>query len=272
MEDCVLDSTNVLIHWHPVIVSTPVQWTFLIIWAGVAIEIPGRLHECVHGIHFSPCGTVTFRALSFDTDTPLPGVEIELEGTYVSDTATSQSPDGFYLFPTNSAGTYTLTVNLASVPTGYQATTSISHAVELTSQHDLDNDFGFLPSSGLTLTKEATPSALPFGGGLVTYTFQVTNTGQTPLSPVTVTDVLLGGVVCVNPPGQDPLLPGDGFTCQTATLILTDTVNVALAEGIPVGPSGNPVPGVVVSGTAQASVVVRPAVGGAPLRGPQAPG
>ncbi len=196
-------------------------------------------------------------------DTSLAGVEIELQGTSSGDTATSQSPDGRYLFPTNSLGTYTLTVAPASVPTGYQATTPISYVLELSAQDDLDNDFGFYAPSGLALDKTAKPSTLPYSGGLVTYTFQVSNTGFTSLSPVTVTDPLLGGVVCTNPPGQNPLLPGDSFTCQTSTLILTHTVNVATATGLPLGPGGEPVPGAVVSDTAQASVtLVWAAIGG----------
>jgi uncharacterized repeat protein (TIGR01451 family) len=196
-------------------------------------------------------------------DEPLGDVEIELAGGSQPQTAVSDPLSGTYLFAANPSGQYTLTVDLDTAPAGYQPTTDTVRYVDLHYRAELDNDFGFLPPAGLALSKEATPTGLPNQGGWVTYTFQVDNLGQTPLSPVTVTDPLLGGLVCTNPPGQDPLLPGDSFACQTTALILTDTVNLALATGVGLQPNGEPIPGGVVSDTAQATVaLVYSALGG----------
>jgi hypothetical protein len=90
----------------------------------------------------------------------------------------------------------------------------------------------------------------------VTYTFVVSNVGQVALSPVTVTDDMLGGVVCTAPEGQDPLLAGSGFSCEAQALILTDTVNEAEARGVPLQAGGGTVGGLVVSDTATAMVRV----------------
>ena len=77
----------------------------------------------------------------------------------------------------------------------------------------------------------------------MTYTFCVINTGQTPLSKLTVHDLSLGRVVCTNPVGQDSLLPGDGCSCQTTAQIVTDTINVATVVGVPLQVDGQPIPG-----------------------------
>ena len=73
---------------------------------------------------------------------------------------------------------------------------------------------------------------------------------------VEVNDPLLGGLVCANPPEQDPLQPGQAFTCQASTLISTDTLNVATSMGIPVDGEGQPIPGAVASDITWASVEV----------------
>ncbi len=202
-------------------------------------------------------------AYTVGVDDPLGNVRITLRGGTEPLTSTSGVVSGTYLFAANSSGRYTLTVDMDSVPTGYQPTTTTVRYLDLFYQNDLDNNFGFLPSSGLTLTKVATPTRLPNQGGWVTYTFRVSNTGQTALSPITVTDPLLGGIICTHPISQTPLQQGEGFVCQTTALILTNTTNVAIANGIPVEPGGVSIPGIVVSDVAQAAVnLVWSAIGG----------
>jgi hypothetical protein len=77
-----------------------------------------------------------------------------------------------------------------------------------------------------------------------------------PLTAVTVTDGMLGGVVCNNPVGLEPLPPGEGFSCEATAQVWTETVNVAAVRAVPLQVEGQPVPGVVVSATAEATVSV----------------
>ena len=104
----------------------------------------------------------------------------------------------------------------------------------------------------ITLDKQAgtpteTGGALPGAtdaGDTITYTFQVTNSGNVTLRDVTVTDPLpgLGGITC--PTGQ--VAPGESVTCSSATHTITqaemdagEVTNTATAAGIT--PSGGTV-------------------------------
>jgi uncharacterized repeat protein (TIGR01451 family) len=82
----------------------------------------------------------------------------------------------------------------------------------------------------------------PDAGDTVTYSFKVTNTGNVPLNPVTVSDPKLGAITC--PTGA--LAPGASTTCTNKTYTLTQSDvdagkvdNTATASGTP--PTGSPV-------------------------------
>ena len=82
----------------------------------------------------------------------------------------------------------------------------------------------------------------PDAGDTITYGFAVTNTGNLPLNPVTVSDPKVGPVTC--PVGE--LAPGDTVNCTSVTYTLTQADvgsgavnNTATATGTP--PSGGPV-------------------------------
>ncbi|WP_313405296.1 hypothetical protein [Aeromicrobium sp.] len=96
--------------------------------------------------------------------------------------------------------------------------------------------------SELTLVKSAsgTPTKV---GDQVTYSFKVTNTGNTTVTGVAVTDPLVGAVSC--PTGS--LAPAASVTCTAAAYTVTQAdvdagtvVNTATATGT--GPGGTPVP------------------------------
>ncbi len=79
-------------------------------------------------------------------------------------------------------------------------------------------------------------------GDTITYTFTVTNNGNVPFDPVTVSDPKVGAVTC--PAG--PLLPGQTRTCDPVVYTVTaddiaaaQVVNQATVTGTP--PSGSPV-------------------------------
>ncbi len=79
------------------------------------------------------------------------------------------------------------------------------------------------PAPGLALDKQAgTPvdvnsSGTTDAGDTIAYTFVVTNTGNVPLTAVTITDPMLGGLTC--PTGA--LAPGASVTCTAAPHVIT---------------------------------------------------
>lgn len=102
--------------------------------------------------------------------------------------------------------------------------------------------------SSLALEKSVTPETVGRAGDQVTYSYKVTNTGETPLKDVTVDEGDFSGTggkpqpVC--PSGAASLAPGAEVTC-TATYRLTQAdvdagqvTNTATATGTP--PSGTP--------------------------------
>ena len=58
-----LDAADVLINREPVVRNLRIKWRFVIVRVSVAIEIPGRIHECVHGVGLAPCRPATLRTL-----------------------------------------------------------------------------------------------------------------------------------------------------------------------------------------------------------------
>lgn len=110
-------------------------------------------------------------------------------------------------------------------------------------------DFGFA-LSGLTIVKLAgnTPDGqvrlIPPPGGSVTYSYQVTNTGEIPLASITIKDD--NGTpdnpaddvqVCVIP---GPLAPGASQTCYWTVTVTSDRTNLATASGAPLDPYDEP--------------------------------
>ncbi|MDH6680880.1 putative repeat protein (TIGR01451 family) [Rhodococcus sp. LBL1] len=112
-------------------------------------------------------------------------------------------------------------------------------------------------AGGLTLVKSASPPVGVKSGDTVTYSFAVTNTGQTPISQVAVNEVLFTGSGSAPQPTcpSGPLEIGRSVTC-TATYDVTAAdqaacfiSNTATATGN--DPQGNP----VTSAPASARVV-----------------
>jgi len=105
------------------------------------------------------------------------------------------------------------------------------------------------------IVKVATPTLLPVGGGLVVYTYTVTNTGNVPLTTVIVVDNKCSPVVFVggdtNNNGALDLTEVWSYTC-TANITVT-TTNTATADGHYIDPSGVDH---LVTSQAQATVVV----------------
>ncbi len=85
----------------------------------------------------------------------------------------------------------------------------------------------------INVVKTASATALPYPGGDVTYTYEVTNTGNVPLSNVTLTDDKCSNVTFTGGDANtNQLLDlSETWTFQCTSAITVTTVNVATATG-----------------------------------------
>ena len=70
----------------------------------------------------------------------------------------------------------------------------------------------FVPAPGISLAKTADPDTYGVAGQTITYTYVVTNSGNVPLSGITLTDSKLGAITCP----ASHLLPGRSMECTAA--------------------------------------------------------
>jgi|GEM_PF-2128844 len=82
-------------------------------------------------------------------------------------------------------------------------------------------------------------------GTAVTYCFEVINTGDTVLNPVTLNDPDIPNFASLVVPGTTagPLAPGDSAWFHVETTITSDLVNTASTSGNPANPDGSDIPG-----------------------------
>ena len=99
----------------------------------------------------------------------------------------------------------------------------------------------FVPAPGISLAKSAEPVTYGKPGQTITYTYVVTNSGNVPLSRITLTDSKLGAIICP----QTSLDAGESMTCEathetTAADVQAGQIdNAATVTGQP--PTGKPV-------------------------------
>ena len=172
---------------------------------------------------------------------------------------------GFTLAPGGTLtciGSYTLTQ--ADVTAGSVVNTATADSAE-TPPTDATATVPLTPVPGLALTKTGVlnmavvpPDTRADAGDQIVYTLTATNTGNVPLSGVTVSDPKLPGLVCL-PAVPVTLAPGASVTCTgTYTLTQADVtagsvVNTATADSAETPPTDatatvplTPVPGVGV--------------------------
>ncbi|MFC5185842.1 DUF7507 domain-containing protein [Actinomadura harenae] len=195
------------------------------------------------------------------------GVTDELPGlSAITCTATSLAPGA----STNCTATYVTTQQ--DVNNGSIHNTATSHgtppgATEPVVSEPSETTVEAVPSPSVTVQKTAEPTTFTAVGQTITYTYHVTNTGNTTLNDVGVTDVHpgLSAITCT----QVTLEPGESATC-TATYVTTQAdvdagsvKNSATAHGTPPGatePVESPPSEVVVQGKAKASIRIRKSV------------
>ncbi|MFG1884060.1 hypothetical protein [Micromonospora sp. NPDC049102] len=126
-----------------------------------------------------------------------------------------------------------------------------------------------IPHPAIAITKSATPSVVSAAGDVVTYRFVVSNTGNTPLTSVTVDETEFSGtgtpgaITCGTPPvpnGSVTLLAGASTTCTSTYAVTTADIeagritNTAVAVGTPPTIPGQEPPAPVRSGPVAAEV------------------
>jgi len=104
----------------------------------------------------------------------------------------------------------------------------------------------------INVVKTPSPLSLPYGSGVVTYTYTVTNPGVVPLTSVSVTDNKVNTVNYISGDTNLDLIlqPSETWVFRGSTTLYTTTTNRATATG-----SGN---GLLATDIAYATVVVTP--------------
>ena len=153
---------------------------------------------------------------------------------------------GLYLFDHLTAGSYQVRIPASNYDPGRPlagfAFTSGAYGpnpypVQLGANESyLFADFGFARVR-VAIAKRAS-AAQVLRGGSVTYTYEVSNTGDTWLSDIVVTDDVLGQICPL--PSVGPLGPGQRTTCTKTVVLNQRTCNVGMVSVNAVTPSGVP--------------------------------
>jgi len=170
-------------------------------------------------------------------------------------TRVSGDTNGDLKLQSSETWTYTCTMNIPQ--TTVNTAIATGHANGLTA---IDTALATVVVEGLPIPplihiiKKADPIILPSGGGVVAYSYSVTNPGTVPLNNVTVTDDKCTAVTAVSGDGNgNGLLETNEVWMYTCNMTLrASTTNTATAQG-----TGN---GLTVTDVAVASVVLSPAL------------
>jgi len=186
-------------------------------------------------IDLNDCGTLKIVKKNFDASANLAGATFVITpnpttGTGSLTVTDNQPPDtnladtGVIEIPGAIPGTYS--VQETGAPTGYLLPTPATQSVNVP-----QNSTGTVtfrdPQASLSLVKSVDKPVV-YSGTTVTYSYLVTNTGQVPLSHISISDDQpVADLSCP----ADALDPGQSTTC-TATMVITgDTINTATASG-----------------------------------------
>lgn len=128
------------------------------------------------------------------------------------------------LLPPGESRTFSVTETLTETTTNVvtaSAADEFGHPVSDTASVTVDV---FAPA--IEVVKTASDDVI-LSGTTVTYTYTITNTGNAPLSNVTLVDDKLGAITL----GVTSLAPGASTTVTMASPIASDTINIATASG-----------------------------------------
>ncbi len=146
------------------------------------------------------------------------------------------------------------TTNIAET-TGNPTTEDGTDIPDATDPTDTDDAVVDVPGPGVSIIKTAGDAAdgdtYLFAGGDVTYTYVVTNTGDSYLSDLIIVDdagtptdtsddVMLTSTECADLAG--PVAPEANVSCTTTLAVTVDTTNIATVEGNPTLEDGTDIP------------------------------
>jgi hypothetical protein len=238
-------SPNPTLTYHDAINAGSCDATYVISRTWMAVDSCGNSNTCVQAItvaqtNSSSISGAVVLACSGDSNLNnnegLANVNVSLKNSQGSVVQTDTTDaNGNYSFTGVAAGSYTVVV---TPPGGYTETYpsssgNLSNVTVSACQNLATVNFAYIGSTvGVQLIKTA-PSCMPCSG-IITYSFAVTNTGNT-CETLKVVDPLLGGTIFT----QNNVAPGQGFvfssnyTASSATCMLTNT-----ASAIGTGPNG----------------------------------
>ncbi|MDQ0031067.1 DUF7507 domain-containing protein [Arthrobacter bambusae] len=176
--------------------------------------------------------------------------------------------------PGTPGGTHKNTATATGAPLGLDGTPLVdANGNKVPNVSATDSGYAFTPDPHLDLVKTATPTTVNNAGSTVAYSFLVTNTGNVPLTGVSVAETAFTGTgtapVIACPATAASVAPGASVTC-TATYAVTQAdvdagtvTNTAVANGTPplnMAPvSSNPSSAVVTVQQAPAITLVKSA-------------
>ena len=120
----------------------------------------------------------------------------------------------------------------------------------------------FVPLPGISVAKTAAPARYVASGETITYTYVVTNSGDAPLSRITLTDSRLGAITC--PAASLPA--GASMTCRATHVTTAADVQAGHITNAATA-TGHPPTGAAVSDRTVASVTTQPFNGIPPFTG-----
>jgi uncharacterized repeat protein (TIGR01451 family) len=214
-------------------------------------EVSFARNACVITIVPAPCTATVSGSVLRDCDANgsltgeagLSGVTVTLKNGSATVATTSTGANGAYTFSGLAAGAYSVVV---TPPANYVQTIdpdgtkdSKTSITLVNCQNAANVSFGYTGTAPSVFLKKTGP-AYAIAGQTITYTFAVTNTGNTCFyGGMSVTDPMLGGQIFY----QSPVSPGQGFVLTRTYVVKTsdaaNLINTATATGHP--PTGNAV-------------------------------
>ncbi len=171
-------------------------------------------------------------------------------------TYTATTSDGSYLIDMLPPDTYTVTVDAATVPSGYVLTTGNLPLVRTLAQNEdyLAADFGYQQQADLAVTKSDNPDPV-IAGRTLTYTLVITNNGPAIALNTTLTDTLPAGLTFVSASptqssGPNPLVwnvgtlaVGASRTYTVVTTVNSNTTGTLNNTAVVGSSTADPIPG-----------------------------
>jgi len=232
----------------------------------------------------SSIGDLVWRDLDLDgvLDPGEPGIDgvllelLDADGAVIATRVTTGG--GLYLFDNLMAGNYRVRVAASNFDSGRPLAGFVftsgaygpnPYPVTLGSDESfLFADFGYARAQ-VSIVKRANPVQVLHGGS-VTYTYEVSNTGDTWLDNLVVTDDRLGQICTSQTIGR--LTPGQKTWCTRTVSLMARTCNIGAVTASAVTPSGGSLKMTVQASSAQVCVAVLASLprdyGDAPDTGP----